>query len=61
MPVLFASTLKPYDLGIGEHAFKIQLDKAKIISRVVCSLCESSHTSKVVSSTEALQIGELGG
>ena len=57
VPVLFASTLKPYDLGLGEHVFKIQFDNAKIISRIVCSVCESTRPSKYRSCANA---GERG-
>ena len=58
VPVLFASTLKPYDLGLEEHVFNIQLNDTNLVSRVVCSICESTRPSKVVSRTEAVYIGE---
>ena len=58
VPVLFASTLKPYDLGLEEHVFNIQLNDTNLVSRVVCSICESTRPSKVVSWTEAVYIGE---
>ena len=58
VPGLFASTLKPYDLGLEEHVFNIQLNDTNLVSRVVCSICESTRPSKVVSRTEAVYIGE---